>query len=84
MGDAAMRAAGRDATPEVGATYRLTIEREIEREWVGKLGIGYIGERFVSVPGAKVGEEFVVTVRELTMNPYANLPEAVCEVKKVP
>lgn len=66
--------------PEVGRSYRVVIEHELENPWIGKNGAAHIGEVDVAIPNAKSGEAYEVRVLGVAVNPWTKRRQARVEI----
>ncbi len=67
----------------VGQEYEITIATEEENQYTGPYGQVMIGEIFVMVPEAKVGERYTVMVTAIATNQYSGNRQAACDFKQI-
>ncbi len=81
----ALPAAAQDAAQNavVGQEYEITIATEEDNQYTGPYGQVRMGEIFIMVPEAKVGERYTVRVTAIATNQYSGNRQAACEFKQI-
>ncbi len=74
---------GQEQDAEVGQEYEITIATEEENQYTGPYGQVIMGEIFIMVPEAKMGERYTVRITAIATNQYSGNRQAACEFKQI-